>query len=71
MDYLINKRGIKTVREGVIDTTEAERIYELVGGRITELKSVANKFLKGKDLEGIVCLTLYIYEFMQICFDHF
>ncbi|GES89436.1 P-loop containing nucleoside triphosphate hydrolase protein [Rhizophagus clarus] len=54
LDYLINKRGIKTVKEGIIDTTEAERIYELVGGRITELNSVANKLLdKGKNLENI------------------
>lgn len=60
LDYLINKREIKTVREGKIDTTEAERLYELVGGRIVDLQSVTGKFLKGQDFEGMFCLTLYI-----------
>ena len=60
LDYLINKCGIKTVRKGKIDITEAERLYELVGGRIVNLQSVASKFLKGQDFEGIFCLTLYI-----------
>jgi hypothetical protein len=60
LDYLANKRGIKTVREGNIDITEAKRIYELVGGRIMDLKSVADEFLKEKDFEGIFCLALCI-----------
>ncbi|CAG8461873.1 12459_t:CDS:2 [Dentiscutata erythropus] len=53
LDYLVNKRGIKTVREDMIDTTEAKRIYELVGGRIMDLKSVADEFLKENDFEDI------------------
>jgi hypothetical protein len=38
MEYL-NKRKI--------DETEAKKLYELVGGRIMDLTSVANKFLQG------------------------
>ena len=60
MDYLINKREIKTVKENKTDATEAIRLYELVGGRIVDLKYVADKFLKGQDFEGMFCLTLYI-----------
>lgn len=33
-----------------IDETEAKKLYELVGGRIMDLTSVANKFLKDKEL---------------------
>jgi hypothetical protein len=60
LDYLINKSGIKTVSEGKINTTEAEKIYELVGGRIVDLQSVAGQILKGQDFKGMFCLTLYI-----------
>uniref|UniRef100_U9TBV2 ATPase domain-containing protein n=1 Tax=Rhizophagus irregularis (strain DAOM 181602 / DAOM 197198 / MUCL 43194) TaxID=747089 RepID=U9TBV2_RHIID len=44
MNYLVNKRGIKTIKEGRIDTTEAEKLYELVGGNIRDLSNVADKF---------------------------
>jgi hypothetical protein len=46
LDYLINKRGIKTVEESKIDTTEAKKLYELVGRNIADLKSVADKILE-------------------------
>ena len=36
-----------------IDKTEAKKLYELVGGRIVDLKSVADKFHKGQSFEGI------------------
>ncbi|CAG8707161.1 9320_t:CDS:2, partial [Racocetra fulgida] len=51
LNYLINKRGIKTVKEGKVDTTEAEKLFDLVGGRIVDLKSVADKYLKGIPIE--------------------
>ena len=53
LDYLVNKRGIKTEKDGKVDTTEAKQIYELVGRRIVDLKFVADEFLKKKDFEGI------------------
>ncbi|CAG8657006.1 7705_t:CDS:2, partial [Acaulospora colombiana] len=45
MDYLVNKLKINSV--------EAKKLYELVGGRIVDLKSVADKFLAGQSLEAI------------------
>ncbi|CAG8700750.1 12481_t:CDS:2, partial [Ambispora gerdemannii] len=45
IDYLVNKR--KIVEE------EAKKLYELVGGRIVDLKSVANKFLAGQSFKVI------------------
>ncbi|CAG8551542.1 17209_t:CDS:2 [Acaulospora morrowiae] len=45
IDYLVNKRKINSV--------EAKKLYELVGGRIVDLKSVAGKFLAGQSLEVI------------------
>ncbi|RGB22461.1 P-loop containing nucleoside triphosphate hydrolase protein [Rhizophagus diaphanus] len=54
LDYLVNKRGIKTVsKDNKINTTEAERLYELVGGRIKDLQSVSKKFLNGQNFEDI------------------
>lgn len=45
MEYLIEKRGINKV--------EAEKLYGLVGGRIVDLNSVANKLvLKGWSFDG-------------------
>jgi hypothetical protein len=44
MKYLIEKRKVKE--------EEAKRLYELVGGRIVDLKSVADKFLAGQSFEG-------------------
>ena len=44
MDYLVNKRKISP--------SEASKIYELVGGRIIELKTAANDFLAGQSFEG-------------------
>ena len=63
LDYLINKREIKTVRENKIDTNKAEMLYELVSRRIVDLQSVVGQILTGQDFEGMFCLTLYI-EFM-------
>ncbi|CAG8772579.1 9146_t:CDS:2, partial [Ambispora leptoticha] len=45
IDYLVNKRKINSV--------EAKKLYELVGGRIVDLKSVAGKFIAGQSLEVI------------------
>ncbi|CAJ0756981.1 11070_t:CDS:2 [Entrophospora sp. SA101] len=45
MDYLVNKRKISS--------SEANKIYELVGGRIVELKAVADDFLDGKSFKVI------------------
>ncbi|RHZ48448.1 hypothetical protein Glove_551g12 [Diversispora epigaea] len=45
MEYLIKKRGINSV--------EAEKLYDLVGGRILDLKSVADKSLIGQSFENI------------------
>ncbi|CAG8691285.1 2457_t:CDS:2, partial [Acaulospora colombiana] len=45
MDYLVNKHKINSV--------EAKRLYQLVGGRIVDLKSVADKSLAGQSLEVI------------------
>ncbi|RIB08088.1 hypothetical protein C2G38_2272111 [Gigaspora rosea] len=53
LNYLINKRGIKTVKEGKVDTTEAEKLFDLVGGRIVDLKSIADKYLKRIPIEVI------------------
>ncbi|CAB4488445.1 unnamed protein product [Rhizophagus irregularis] len=53
MNYLVNKRGIKTIKEGRIDTTEAEKLYELVGGNIRDLSNVADKFLNNASFEDI------------------
>ena len=44
MEYLISKRNINSV--------EAKKLYELVGGHILELKAVADDFLAGKSFEG-------------------
>ena len=49
--YLIKKRKVK----------EAKRLYELVGGRIIDLKSVADKFLDGKSFEGKINF-LYLHQ---------
>jgi len=55
MDYLVNKRGIKIVKGGdKIDTTEAEKLYELVGGRVVDLNKVAERFLIKQSFEGII-----------------
>ncbi|RHZ46052.1 hypothetical protein Glove_637g9 [Diversispora epigaea] len=45
MEYLINIRKIKF--------EEAEKLYDLVGGRILNLKSIADKSLKGFSFENI------------------
>ncbi|CAJ0914601.1 233_t:CDS:2, partial [Entrophospora sp. SA101] len=45
MDYLVNKRKISS--------SEANKIYELVGGRIVELKTVADDFLAGQSFKVI------------------
>jgi hypothetical protein len=45
MEYLVKKRNIKEV--------DAEKLYDLVGGRIVELKAVADDFLAGKPFEVI------------------
>ena len=44
MEYLTKKRNINEV--------EAKKLYELAGGRILELKTVANDFLAGQSFEG-------------------
>ncbi|RHZ45681.1 hypothetical protein Glove_661g6 [Diversispora epigaea] len=44
-NYLINKRKI--------DATEAGKLYDLIGGRILELKSASDKLLKGKSFEVV------------------
>ena len=42
--YLIDKCALKT--------TEAEKLYDLVGGRMVDLKYVANQYLNGNSIEG-------------------
>ncbi|RHZ50104.1 hypothetical protein Glove_505g60 [Diversispora epigaea] len=44
IEYLTKKRKINEV--------EAKKLYELVGGRIVELKDVADDFLSGQSFEG-------------------
>ncbi|RIA92508.1 P-loop containing nucleoside triphosphate hydrolase protein [Glomus cerebriforme] len=46
MDYLVKKRGIKNIKD-------AEKIYGLVGGRIVDLKNVADDFCAGKSFEVV------------------
>ena len=58
MEYLTEKRKINEV--------EAKKLYELVGGRIVELKDVADDFLAGQSFEGICYFASN--EFMQFCF---
>ncbi|PKY59595.1 hypothetical protein RhiirA4_482459 [Rhizophagus irregularis] len=53
LNYLINKCQIKTISEGKINITKAEKIYELVGGRIVYLQSIADQILEGQDFEDI------------------
>ncbi|RIA81977.1 hypothetical protein C1645_836098 [Glomus cerebriforme] len=45
LNYLIEKRGI--------NKADAEKLYELVGGRIVDLHSVANKIRKGRSFDDI------------------
>ncbi|RHZ65029.1 hypothetical protein Glove_319g168 [Diversispora epigaea] len=45
LDYLINKHKI--------DIKEAEKLYDLIGGRILQLKSEADKLQQGKPFEAI------------------
>ncbi|GES74874.1 P-loop containing nucleoside triphosphate hydrolase protein [Rhizophagus clarus] len=45
MRYLVKKCNIKEV--------DAEKLYDLVGGRIVNLKAVAEDFLAGKKFEAI------------------
>ena len=44
IDYLVNRRKVKE--------EEAERLYELVGGRFVDLKFVADESLAGQSFEG-------------------
>ncbi|PKY54471.1 hypothetical protein RhiirA4_59136 [Rhizophagus irregularis] len=53
MEYLIKKRKIKEV--------DAKKLFDLVGGRIIELKTVADDFLKGREFEELLPNGLY-YE---------
>jgi len=45
IEYLTKKRKI--------NESEAKKLYELIGGRIVELKAVADDFLAGQSFEGI------------------
>ena len=42
-----------------INNAEAEKLYELVGGRIADLKSVSKKFKNGQSFEGIFEFNIY------------
>ena len=44
IEYLVNKRKI--------NEAAANSLYELVGGRIFDLKSVADEFLAGRAFKG-------------------
>jgi hypothetical protein len=55
MEYLIKKCKIKEV--------DAKKLFDLVGGRIIELKTVADDFLKGQEFEG----SIIIFKFTQFC----
>ena len=61
LNYLINRHGIKTVKEGKIDTTDAEKLYDLVGGRILDLKSVADEYQQGQSIEGRISFDILHY----------
>ncbi|RHZ44891.1 hypothetical protein Glove_707g40 [Diversispora epigaea] len=49
MQYLIDKRKIKE--------DDAKKLYELVGGRIVTLKSVADDFIAGQSFENIKAIV--------------
>ena len=57
-DYLIKRCTIKEEKRGKIikvckiKDEEVDELYKLVGGRIVDLKSVADKFLAGQTFEG-------------------
>ena len=53
INYLVDKRKIKK--------EEAKSLYELVGGRIVDLKSVADKFLAGQSFKGKIN-SLYLHQ---------
>jgi hypothetical protein len=53
--YLTEKREIKD--------EEAKKLYDLVGGRIVDLKSVADKFLIGQTFEGMIRFIFASNEF--------
>ena len=57
MEYLIKKRNIKEV--------DAKKLFDLVGGRIIELKTVADDFLAGQEFEGSIIVLQF--KFTQFC----
>ncbi|RGB36705.1 hypothetical protein C1646_782981 [Rhizophagus diaphanus] len=50
---LSERESMEYLNKCRIDETEAKKLYELVGGRIIDLVTVANKSLKGKSFEDI------------------
>ena len=54
MKYLIEKRNI--------NEEMAKELYQLVGGRILELKTLANDILAGQSFEGKNYFALFILD---------
>ncbi|CAG8590668.1 10094_t:CDS:2 [Diversispora eburnea] len=63
MEYLIKKRKINEV--------EAKKLYKLVGGRIVELKSVADDFIAGQSFEAGKRLIKVLLDSKEIDTDLF
>lgn len=51
MEYLIKKHNIKEV--------DVKKIFDLVGSRIVDLKTVADDFLTGQKFEGTNLVLLF------------
>jgi hypothetical protein len=66
------KESMEYLDKRKIDKTEAKKLYELVGGRIVDLKSVADKIHKGQTFDGIfsfdILLLTNLHNFALNCF---
>ena len=60
MEYLVEKRSIKE--------EDAKKLYDLVGGRIVELNTVADDFLAGQTFEGKINFIFASNEFAWFFF---
>ena len=59
VDFLMNKLDLE--EKDKIDSVNANKIYELVGGNIMELKFVAERFIKRETLEGKNVFDVFNY----------
>lgn len=60
IEYLVKKCNINKI--------DSEKLYNLVGGRILDLITVANNFIAGKSIEGKFNFIFALNKFMQFCF---